>query len=409
MRLRETAKLTVAVLLLTLSAFAQNRQDIVDDGFTWFEAYSTTELQGNNIPTATGWTLKYWVRVIGNYPDGSGLKFVVTKAGRTVFSTRCGAWAYRKTANDVDESFLRTAECWQGKSATKETGEFEVGVFVVNGATNQEQFVRTYKIDVRTVARVPSGQGAGTDPPRYYINRHNEAPVSFIFVRPSGYIPYFDVSERPERSGANHVELHFSLSPSDVGKNIPHGELRCTVNGKALSMPGPMPYATQVVATLPRWYREIHQDRLTPKYKAGLPYEEEIRFQMVRMTLPLTWGNVRDTNRLALEDYKGNWVCTVGKDNEVWRTLRWTVVAKGLPELHPEQRGNINLGYNTYLVDTEIPTGGSLLDERLNGPSAALFYGQPWTTTDGRAMAARVPKKGNPFPIPSNQPNQYRK
>ncbi|MBK7707931.1 MAG: hypothetical protein IPJ30_19835 [Acidobacteria bacterium] len=158
MRLRETAKLTVAVLLLTLSAFAQNRQDIVDDGFTWFEAYSTTELQGNNIPTATGWTLKYWVRVIGNYPDGSGLKFVVTKAGRTVFSTRCGAWAYRKTANDVDESFLRTAECWQGKSATKETGEFEVGVFVVNGATNQEQFVRTYKIDVRTVARVPSGQ-----------------------------------------------------------------------------------------------------------------------------------------------------------------------------------------------------------------------------------------------------------
>ncbi|MBK7708596.1 MAG: hypothetical protein IPJ30_23255 [Acidobacteria bacterium] len=92
-----------------------------------------------------------------------------------------------------------------------------------------------------------------------------------------------------------------------------------------------MPYATQVVATLPRWYHEIHQDRLTPKYKAGLPYEEEIRFQMVRMTLPLTWGNVRDTNRLALEDYKGNWVCTVGKDNEVWRTLRWTVVAKGLP------------------------------------------------------------------------------
>ncbi|MBK7708595.1 MAG: hypothetical protein IPJ30_23250 [Acidobacteria bacterium] len=125
------------------------------------------------------------------------------EGGPNGLSTRCGAWAYRKTANDVDESFCGPPNAGKGKSATKETGEFEVGVFVVNGATNQEQFVRTYKIDVRTVARVPSGQGAGTDPPRYYINRHNEAPVSFIFVRPSGYIPYFDVSERPERSGAN--------------------------------------------------------------------------------------------------------------------------------------------------------------------------------------------------------------
>ncbi len=195
------------------------RQDVVDDGFTWFEAYSTTELTGNNIPTATGWTLKYWVRVIGNYPNGSGLNFVVSKAGKPVFSTQCGAWVYRRSGNDVDESFMRTAECWQSKSATKETGEFEVKVFTVNGDTKQEKLVRTYKIDVRPIARVPQAQAAGNEPPRYIINRHNEAAVGFIFLRPTGYIPYFDVAERPDRSGENLIEFHFSLSPSEEGNN----------------------------------------------------------------------------------------------------------------------------------------------------------------------------------------------
>ncbi len=400
--MKNTILLLCIGIFVCLNTFSQTRQDLVDDGFTWFEAYSTTELTGNNIPTATGWTLKYWVRVIGNYPNGSGLNFVVSKAGKQVFSTRCQAFVYRKTANDIDESFMRTAECWLGKSATKETGNFDVQVYAVNGDTKQEKLVRTYKIDVRSVSRVQTGQGAGFEPPRYFINRHNEAPVAFIFLRPSGYIPYFDVSDRPDRSGANLVELYFSLSPSKVGKVPPYGEMRCSVNGKPLSMPGPMPFATQVTSTVPRFYQEIHQDRLVAKYKAGLPYEEEVRFQLVRMPLPLTWGSARAENRLALEDFRGNWECAIGSDGQIWRTLRWKVGANGMPDLYAEQRGNINLGYNTFLVDTEFPSGGSVLDARLNGASESLFYGQPWTSTEGKTMANRVPRKGNPFPVPSN-------
>ncbi len=400
--------ITIIVLLVSLSVSGQSRrQDVVDDAFTWFEAYSTTELTGNNIPTATGWTLKFWVRVLGDYPNGARLRFVASKSGAQLFSVSCETYAYRRGPSDLDESFARTAECWQNRAATKETGEIDVAVYVVGG--DGERLIRKYRIDVRSVGRVPPGQGAGTEPPRYFINRHNEAPVAFISLRPAGYIPYFDVSERPERTDENLIDLYFPLSPSDIGRNIPYGQLNCSVNGKPLSFPGPMPYATQVSATLPRWYREIHQDRLAPKYKAGMPHEEEIRFQMVRMILPLTWGRARAGNRLALEDFKGDWVCTIGNASGIWRTLRWRVGANGLPELHPEQRGNVNLGYNTYLLDTEIPAGGSVLDERLSGPSASLFYGQPWTTPEGKAMAARVPKKGNQFPIPSNQPNQLRK
>lgn len=391
------------IFSVNISAFGQVRQDIVDDGFTWFESFATSENTGvNGAPVATGWTLKSWVRVIGNYPNGSALKLIVSKAGKTVATTRCETYVYRKTGNDVDESFMRTAECWQSKSATKETGNLDVQIFAINGETNQEKLVRNYKIEVRPINRVPSGQQLGTAPPTYIISRHSEAPVAFLFMRPRGYIPYFDVADRPERSGANHVELHFSLSPSEIGKNLPHTVARCSVNGKFLSMPGPMPFATQVLSTSVRQYREIYQDRIAAKYKAGMPYEEEIQFRMVRVRLPLTWGNQRDENRLAFEDYKGNWECTVSNNGEIWRTLRWKIGADGMPEMHAEQKGNINLGYNTFLVEMEIPAGGGEIDGRLTGASPTLFYGQPWTSPDGKAMANRVPKRGNPFPISSN-------
>jgi len=72
---------------------------------------------------------------------------------------------------------------------------------------------------------------------------------------------------------------------------------------------------------------------------------------------------------------------------------------------HPEQNGNVNLFYNSYLLDTEIPAGGTLIVKRLVPVSAAegLFSGLPWTTPEGKAMAAKVPTKGTPAPVPSNK------
>lgn len=402
--------LTVTIVLLSsFVTVAQSRQDVVDDGFTWFESFAVSENTGvNGAPVATGWTLKYWVRVIGSYPNGSQLNFVVSKAGKQVFSTRCETANYRNDGSAMDESFIRTAECWLGKATTKETGEFEVKVFTINGETKAEKLVRTYKIDVRAIARVPGGQQPGTEPSRYIINRHNEAPVAFIFLRPTGYIPYFDVADRPDRSGENLIELHYSLSPSEEGIVPPHGEVSCSVDGKPVPMPGPLPYATQAVSKYELFHQEIYQDRLAPKYKAGMPYEEKMRFQMMKTSLPITWRKTRE-NRPALENYKGNWECKIGKDNVVWRTIRWKIGANGMPELYPEQRGNVSLGYNTFLIDIEIPAGGSILDGRLNGASNSLFYGQSWTSAEGKAMAAKVPKKGNPFPVSSVSTNAVKK
>ena len=377
----------------------------VDDGFTWLEAVGTEALGQNNIPYSTGWVLKSHVRIFGDYPNRSAIKLVVAKGGRAVATTRCEVDAYHKGPNDIDESYMWTNECWRKDTATKEIGNFDVQVFTVNGDTDETKLVRTYKIEVRTVNHVLAGQHEGVAPPDYYIPRHAEAPVSFMFLRPSGYISYFDWGSRPERSGANHVELYFSLSPSDIGRDLPHGYMRCAVDGKRLSMPGPMPYADQAISTAVRSFLVIYQDRLAPQYKRGTEYRDEIGFRMVRLKAPLTWGRVRDTNRLALEDHPGNWECSLMNNGEVWRTWRWRIGSNGLPDMHAEQKGNVNLYFNSFIVEMEIPAGGSPLDKRLVPVSATqgFFYGQKWTSAEGQAMARKVPTKGNPYPVPSTR------
>jgi hypothetical protein len=49
----------IFVVVFTVSLNAQAvRQDVADDGYTWFEASPAQDLAGNNIPTAKGWMLK---------------------------------------------------------------------------------------------------------------------------------------------------------------------------------------------------------------------------------------------------------------------------------------------------------------------------------------------------------------
>lgn len=407
----------ILYLLIAVSAIAGNimantsvpsapldRSAVVDDGFTWFEAVNAETLVGNGIPVSIGWMLKSHVRIFGEYPNRSAIKLVVSRAGKPVATTRCETDSYHKSANDIDESYMWTNDCWRKDTATKEIGNFDLQVIAVNGDTDEEKLVRTYKIEVRKVSRI---RGSVTNPEpapdQYYIPRHAEAPVSFMFLRPTGYIHYFDWGSRPERSGANLVEFYFNLSPSEIGKDLPHGYMRCSVNGKRLSLPGPMPYADQALSTAIRNFAVIQTDRLAAEFKRGTEYRDEIGFRMVKLKAPLTWGSVRDTNRLALEDYPGNWECSLMNNGEVWRTWRWTIGSDGRPPMHPEQNGNVNLYFNSFIVDMEIPAGGSPLDKRLvpEATRAGLFYGQPWKSAEGKALAAKLPKKGLPYPVPS--------
>ena len=352
-------------LAVALTSLAQpKRQDVMDDGFTWFEAVNGEALGANNIPVSTGWYLKSYLRVLGEYPNRSAFKVVVSKAGKPIGTTRCETGIYINKNNAKDESYIATGDCFRKDTATKEIGIFEVQVFTINGNTDEEKLVRTYKIEVRTVNRVRSGQEAGLAPPQYYINRHGEAPASFMVLRPREYGGYFDW-RTPERLGANHVEFYFNLSPSEVGKNISHGYMRCSCNGKRLSMPGPVGFSDQAISNRINFYTVIHQDRMAPQYQRGTEYRDEIAFHQIRVLAPLTWGEKQNRweQRIGLEEYPGNWECQLMNNGEVWRTWRFVIGANGRPQIHPESQ--INLNYNSYLVEMEIPAGGSALDKRL--------------------------------------------
>ena len=386
-------------------SISQKGGNYVDDGFTWFEAVSFQE-NVNNAPVSTGWALKSSIRLIGEFPDRSAFKMVVTRAGKTVATTRCEGYSNRIPANALGVSFLWTIGCWKKDTATKELGKFDVQVFAINGDTDAETLVRTYKIEILKVDRVRGGtSNPQPDAPHYFISRHAEAPVSFLFLRPRSAYSYVGSGDRSPTTNINTVEIYYNLSPSKEGKSLPHGYLRCSVDGKRLQMPGAQPYADQAVSSADRRYEVIYTDRLAPKYKTGTEFRDEIDFTMVRMVLPLTFGEERNITRLTMKDYPGNWECSLMNNGEIWRTWRWKVGRDGMPEKHPEQNGNINLYYNSYLIDTEIPSGGTILDKRLVPVSVTegLFYGQKWKTPEGKAMAGKVPTKGNPFPLPSNK------
>jgi hypothetical protein len=61
-----------------------NNGPYADDGFTWFEAVSTEALGPNNVPFSTGWVLKSHVRIVGEFPNRSAIKLVVSRAGKPV-------------------------------------------------------------------------------------------------------------------------------------------------------------------------------------------------------------------------------------------------------------------------------------------------------------------------------------
>lgn len=377
----------------------------IDDGFTWFESVPTQELDAKQMAVPTGWTLKSTVRMMGAYPKRSAFKFVVSRAGKVLGTTRCEASTYNiPSTNPADVSFVFTDGCADKTAATKEIGKFDVEVFLIDGATNAEQSVRKYKIDVLRVERVNGqiGKFAKPDAPRYVISRHAEAPVSFLYLRPAKSLNYTTVGER---DGNNQVEIHYSISPfKDI--NSEHAALRCSVNGSPLKLPGDTYRSDLAVSNAERRYEEIYSDRLAPKYQTGPAYHDNFGFELVRVTLPLTYGRANsDETRININDYPGNWECSMRVNGETYRTWRWKIQADGMPEMHAEQKGNINLHPNAFLIETEIPAAGSPLDKRLAPVSAAegFFYGQKWTSAAGKAMAAKVPAKGSPTPVPSNK------
>ena len=399
------------------SLLTKSREMVMDDGFTFFDA-EPVKVHDPSIRgyKDAGWNMMVYLRLFGTFPARSGLKLIVSKDGQPAGKIRCEGKVYQKAGDfnlqtpllrqgkDLNyDNYLEVSRCLKKKTVIKGTGKFDVDVYFFNGDTDEETLVRKYKIDVH---RAPRVRGSAVKPQpdvaHYYISRHSEVPASFLYLDSTGFNNYgFNYRDANLN---NRVEVYFSYSPKKTTNSLPAAYARCSVNGQRLQLPGPSPYKDEVLFRRTRYETAIYTDRIAQQYKRGSEYRDEVAFNLIRAVLPISFGN-KNENRIKMQDYPGDWECSILSDGEKIRTFRWKTDENGRPIPHPEQAsGNINLLHNTYLVETIIPEGGSEFDYRLAPmPNEGFFYGIPWTSAKGKMMAASVPKKGIPFHIPSNE------
>lgn len=412
-------KIFLILLFAAIINAQSKRQMVMDDAFTFFDAEPVKEYDSKiNLEKDIGWYLKSSLRITGTFPKRSAFKVSVKKNGKELSSLRCEGSVYTK----ADDANLRTPKlregkdlnfedymtsglrCFDEKAVIKEIGEMDVEIYFIDGDSNAEKLVRKHKIDVRKATKVRGNASAPQpDVSDYYIQRHAESAVAIAYFVQSNSdsSSYFG---KPIETFASpsfrKLFVHTTYSPAEQTKLPVNPFVQCSVNGQRISLQN-----DKVRVSEGQGRREIgiYTDRIGAKYKTGSPYKDWVEFIDLNFQLPIFTSEGQYAKpTMKIENFQGKWECAVIENGVTFRTFRWEVGAKGILP-HAEQRnGNINLFYDAALIEMEIPTGGSPIDFRLLPlPNAGLFYGIPWTTAEGKAMAGRVPKLGNPYHIPS--------
>lgn len=396
------------------------RQMVMDDGVTFFDAEPVKEYdKKSSWNKDIGWKMKATLRIVGTFPDRSGFKMVVRKNSTALANIRCEGRVYTK-AND---SYLRSPTQRKGKDLSfedymtsgygcedknvviKDIGNLDVDVYFIDGDSDAETLVRTYKIDVHKATKVHGRLDNPTpDVADYYIQRHAEESVAIAYFYSGNGGDYFENPQGTHGTNAGTLTIHTTYSPAEGSLNVNSFSARCSVNGQRLELERD---GVTIKEDQGRREMGIYTDRIAAKYKTqGNPYKDWVEFVGLDFLLPLYSGKTAFPFQTRIEDHPGKWECSVVANGKTYRTFRWEV-ANGKIVPHAEQKsGNVNLYYDAAMIDMEIPAGGSPIDFRLMPmPDMGLFYGIQWKTAEGKAMAARVPKVGNPFPVPSTKAN----
>ena len=410
---------TENVMPKTTSGQASNRQMVMDDAVTFFDAEPVKEYDAAaRGQKDIGWYLKSTLRILGTFPRRSALKVSVKKNGKELSSVRCEGVIYTKDGDpnlrsqqnragrDLNFEDFMTAggRCLDEKAVIKEIGKMDVEIYFIDGDSDAETLVRTHKIDVHRATKV-RGNAANPQPDvsDYYIQRHAEAAVAvayFVNTNSSGGSYFGKPVDHYGSPSYGTLFIYTTYSPAEQTREPVDPYVRCSVNGQRINLQNDK---VRVYEDQPRREIAIYTDRIGAQYKTGSPYKDWVEFVGLNFQMPLYTGEAQYAKpTMKIEDMPGKWECAVIEKGETFRTFRWEVAGGEIKPHAEQQSGNINLFYKAALIDMEIPTGGSSIDFRLMPlPDAGLFYGIPWKSSEGRAMAERVPKKGNPFHVSS--------
>lgn len=349
-----------AASTLLLMVFASNvvLTQTIDDSFTYFKADAVNGPNNSYL-----WNFRPEINIPGA-AKGSPLRIVLKQNGKEVYSHTCDL---------AGRTGTQTQACVARNAPISETGLFNVEVFL------NEKLLRIYKIDVRKTTKQNNRR------PEFYIQRHADVAVAYL-----------------SKNLRNVLFLNTVFSPvEDYGATFGYTPLtKCSVNGRPVEIADGRTAFRQANARVVNGFSESYDSKRAIQ-------RDTIRFDQMEIQLPLTLGAVVNPTVgygkgwVDVTKFPGKWQCEIvgDKSNAAFRTIRFDV-AGGKIVPHPEQAtGNVNLDSDKWLIDMEIPRGGSEIDKRLMpSPNGGLFYGIPWATAEGKVMGNRVPRKGDPFP-----------
>lgn len=381
-----------------------NRQFVMDDGFTFFVAEAVKGRNPRNTGDVdVGWRFSSHLRLMGSFPENSAFRVVVKKDGKEVGKQICKGNIYRKDKDihlrngksipPMDDFLSAKGICSEPAKPFTTLGWHDVDVYLIDGSTDKEQLARTYKIDVHKFERMRGAKGDEyPGVAEYYVQRYAEASVGIMHAGSGVYrqvAPGAGLYDTFEPNRANNLFVYMPIVP---GKRPTSREyLRCSVNDQNIRLT-PDGISANWSNGRGEWAQAAHGSR------DSVRFNETITFTYITAKLPLSVGKV--SNATNVSENPGKWECKIMDNAEVYRIFRFEVGSDGEIVQHPEQKtGNINLLGKTYLIEVEIPAGGSSIDERsIPMPTAGIFYGIPWSTPEGKAASARVPTKGTPYP-----------
>ena len=135
---QESVNKTASTTTSGSSSKGSNRQMVIDDGFTFFDAEPLQEYSNQlRRQVGIGWYLKSRLRMFGTVPNRSAFKLVVSKAGKELAVIRCEGTPYRKGEDPVPENrnrpeddYLLTNQrgCEDKTKAIKGTGKMDVKI-----------------------------------------------------------------------------------------------------------------------------------------------------------------------------------------------------------------------------------------------------------------------------------------